>query len=101
MPGGGGTQLLPRIAGERRAKEIILTGQPFSTDQAMEWGIVNGVCGAGQVVAEAVKTARRIALNPALSVTQARRAIHVGLQMDLGSGLQFEREAYQHLLTNE
>ncbi|MFH5927415.1 enoyl-CoA hydratase/isomerase family protein [Roseomonas xinghualingensis] len=101
MPGGGGTQLLPRIAGERRAKEVILAAQPFSAEEARDWGIVNRVCRAGQVVAEAVETARRIARHPALPVSQARTAIHTGLQMDLGSGLQFEREAYRRLLTSD
>jgi enoyl-CoA hydratase/carnithine racemase len=101
MPGGGGTQLLPRIAGERRAKEIILAAQPFSAAEAQAWGIVNRVCATGQVVADAVETARRIAGYPSLSVNQARRAIHIGLQMDLGSGLQFEREAYLRLSTSD
>jgi enoyl-CoA hydratase/carnithine racemase len=41
MPGAGGTQFLPRAAGERRAKEIILTGRPFTAEQAYEWVIVN------------------------------------------------------------
>ncbi|MBP0445900.1 enoyl-CoA hydratase/isomerase family protein [Roseomonas sp. SSH11] len=100
MPGGGGTQLLSRIAGEPRAKEIILTGRPFSATEAQAWGIVNRVCPGGQVVAEAIETARRIASNPRLSVSQARHAIHAGLQMDLGSGLQLERDAYQRLLTS-
>jgi enoyl-CoA hydratase/carnithine racemase len=41
MPGGGGTQTLPRVVGERRAKEIILTGKPFSAEQAPDWGVIN------------------------------------------------------------
>ena len=44
MPGAGGTQILPRAVGERRAKEIILTGRPFGAEEALEWGIVNAVC---------------------------------------------------------
>jgi enoyl-CoA hydratase len=41
MPGGGGTQNLPRAVGERRAKEIILTGKPFGAEQALAWSMVN------------------------------------------------------------
>ena len=41
MPGAGGTQLLPRAVGERRAKEIILTGRPFGAEEARDWGLVN------------------------------------------------------------
>lgn len=44
MPGAGGTQNLPRVAGIGRAKEIILTGQPFDAEKALAWGIVNRVC---------------------------------------------------------
>src|ERR1700682_3135651 len=47
MPGAGGTQNLPRAVGERRAKEIILTGRPFSAKEAQEWGMVNRLCAAG------------------------------------------------------
>jgi len=46
MPGAGGTQNLPRAVGERRAKEIILTGRPFSAKEAHEWGMINRVCAA-------------------------------------------------------
>ena len=41
MPGGGGTQTLPRAVGERRAKEMILTGKPFTAAEARDWGLVN------------------------------------------------------------
>src|SRR5665213_206046 len=43
MPGAGGTQTLSRAVGERRAKEIILTGKPFEAAQALEWGVVNAL----------------------------------------------------------
>ena len=44
MPGAGGTQTLPRAVGARRAKEILLTGRPFTAQQAFAWGMVNRVC---------------------------------------------------------
>ena len=44
MPGAGGTQNLPRAVGGRRAKEILLTGKPFTVQQAFEWGMVNRIC---------------------------------------------------------
>ena len=47
MPGAGGTQTLPRAVGERRAKEIILTGKPFSAEEALAWGLVNRLCAPG------------------------------------------------------
>ena len=44
MPGAAGTQNLPRAVGVRRAKELILTGTPFTAEQALAWGMVNKVC---------------------------------------------------------
>lgn len=98
MPGAGGTQNLPRVVGERRAKEIILTGRPFTAAEACEWGMVNRLCAPGQVVEEALETARRIADNAPISVRQAKHAIHFGLQMDLASAMMFEIEAYNRLV---
>jgi enoyl-CoA hydratase len=98
MPGAGGTQNLPRAVGERRAKEIILTGRPFTAAQAYEWGMVNRVCPPGKVVEEALETARRIADNAPISVRQAKHAIHFGLQMDLASGMMLEIEAYNRMV---
>jgi enoyl-CoA hydratase/carnithine racemase len=101
MPGGTGTQTLPRIVGERRAKEIILTGRPFSAEQAHDWGIVNRLCEPGQTLADAVEVARTICANAPLSVRQAKQSIHHGLQMDLRTGTFFEIEAYNRLVPTE
>lgn len=101
MPGGGGTQLLPRAIGERRAKEVILTGQPFSAEDALAWGIVNKLCEPGTVLAEVLKTARTIRDNAPISIRQAKKAITQGLQMDRTSGLLFEIEAYYQTIPTE
>ena len=57
MPGAGGTQNLPRAVGERRAKEIILTGRPFSAHEAYDWGMVNRLCAPDRLLDEAIETA--------------------------------------------
>jgi enoyl-CoA hydratase len=101
MPGAGGTQNLPRAVGERRAKEIILTGRPFSAHEAHDWGMVNRLCAPGKVVDEALATARTIADNAPISVRQAKHAIHYGLQMDLSSGMMLEIEAYNRMVPTE
>src|SRR5437879_5244137 len=87
MPGAGGTQNLPRAVGERRAKEIILTGRPFSAQEAYEWGMVNHLFPPDRLLEETLETARRIADNAPLSVRQAKQAIRFGLQMDLASAM--------------
>ncbi|MEJ8836057.1 enoyl-CoA hydratase/isomerase family protein [Ramlibacter sp. AN1133] len=102
MPGGGGTQNLARAVGERRAKELILTARPFSAQEAHEWGLVNRVCAdAADLMAQVFATAEEIAANAPLSVRQAKRSIHYGLQTDLLTGYRFEIEAYNRLITTE
>ena len=97
----GGTQNLPRAVGERRAKEIILTGRPFSANEAFDWGLVNRVCTPDQLLDETLETARGIADNAPISVRQAKHAIHYGLQMDLASALMLEIEAYNRMVPTE
>jgi len=101
MPGAGGTQMLPRAVGERRAKEIILTGKPFSAEDALAWGIVNQLCEAEGLLPETLATAERIAANAPLSVRQAKKSMHYGLQMDLRTAFRFEIEAYNRLVPTE
>jgi len=98
MPGGGGTQNLPRAVGERRAKELILSASPFSADEALEWGLANRLFESADLMAGAFATAEKIARNAPLSVRQAKKAIHRGLQTDLAQGMLFEIEAYNLLV---
>ena len=101
MPGGGGTQTLPRVVGERRAKELILAGRPFSAEEALAWGLVNKLCAPGKVVQEALLVAERIAGLAPLAVRQAKQAIRQGLHRDLDSAMQIEIEAYNRLVGTE
>jgi enoyl-CoA hydratase len=98
MPGGMGTQNLPRAVGERRAKELILSARPFSAAEGLEWGLVNRICEPARLLEEALATAQAIAENAPLSVRQAKKSIHYGLQMDLLTGYRFEIEAYNRLV---
>ena len=101
MPGCGGTQNLPRSVGERRAKELILTGRAFSAAEAFEWGMVNRVCDAAELVPAALETAKAICANAPVSVRQAKKAIHYGLNVDLRTGLAFEIESYNRTVVTE
>ncbi len=75
MPGLGGAPNLARAAGERRAREILLTGDPFTAEEGAAFGVVNRVCAADALVAEAVATASKIAGNAPLSVRNIRRTL--------------------------
>jgi len=98
MPGAGGTQTLPRAVGLRRAKEILLTGRPFSAENAYQWGMVNRLCEPGSVVQEAIETATAIAGNAPISIRQAKRSMHYGVNMSLADGMLFEIEAYNRMV---
>ena len=101
MPGGMGTQNLGRAVGERRAKEMILSGQPISAEEGFAFGLVNRVCEPAKLLADAFATAQAIAGNAPLSVRQAKRSIHYGLDMDLLTGYRFEIEAYNRLVDTD
>ena len=101
MPGAGGTQNLPRAVGARRAKEIMLTGRPFSVQEALEWGMVNRICPAGTLLKEALETAAAIAANAPISTRQLKQSVNMGLNMDLRSGMMFEIEAYNRMVPTE
>ena len=94
IPGAGGTQTLTRAIGERRAKELILTGKVFSAQEALDWGLVNKVLKISELLPTVLKTAQIIADNAPIAVRQAKQAIHKGLQMSLSDGMSFEIEAY-------
>jgi enoyl-CoA hydratase/carnithine racemase len=78
MPGLGATQTLARTAGARRAKEVILTGAPFSAEEALAWGVANRICEPGRLLDEALAAAGRVAANAPLSVRAIKRAIDAG-----------------------
>ncbi|MDP1584392.1 MAG: enoyl-CoA hydratase-related protein [Bradyrhizobium sp.] len=98
MPGTGGTQNLARAVGERRAKELILSGQPFTAAEAETWGLVNRVVEPAGLLEATMTIARRIAANGPIAVRQAKRAIHRGLQMSVSDGMAFEIEVYNRLV---
>ncbi len=101
IPGAGGTQTLARAMGERRAKELILSGRPFTAFEAAEWGLVNAVYPQSDLSEAALEIAGRIAANAPIGVRQAKQAIHRGLGMSLSDGLAFEIEAYNRTVPTE
>jgi enoyl-CoA hydratase len=101
MPGAAGTQNLPRAVGVRRAKEIVLTGEPFTAQQALEWGMINRICEPDRLTADALSTAARIAANAPLSVRQAKKSLDKATETDRATGYAFEIEAYNRTVVTE
>ncbi len=101
MPGAAGTQNLPRAVGVRRAKEIVLTGEPFTAEQALAWGMINKICEPDRLMSDALAVAARIAGNAPLSVRQAKKALDKATELDRSSGYAFEIEAYNRTVVTE
>ena len=94
IPGGGGTQRLPRIAGESRAKELIFTGRRISAGDALQYGILHEVTAPDELRLRAQAIARQIASNGPVAMRAAKEAIVRGLGMPLVQGLALELEMY-------
>ena len=78
-----------------------MTGTPIDAPQALEWGILNRICEPGEVLAQAIATAGRIASNAPLSIRQVKKSVRYGGQMELRTAFRFEVEAYNHLIDTE
>jgi enoyl-CoA hydratase/carnithine racemase len=97
MPGLGGTQLLRRCAGERRAIELLTTGRHFTAAQALEYGVVNGVAAPEALMDTVLAVAAEIAAKAPLSVRALKHVVHEGANMDLAAAMEMELSAYNRL----
>ena len=98
MPGGCGTQNLTRAVGERRAKELILTGRVFDAASAHEWNLVNEVVTQSGLVNVVLAVADEISQLGPLSAMQIKQSIDVASHTDLKTGYAFELAAYNRLI---
>lgn len=91
IPGGGGTQRLPRLVGKGIAKELILTGKMIGADEALRIGLVNRVVPASELITTCEEIADEIIKAAPLAVQYSLEAINRGLDMSLEEGLLLER----------
>jgi enoyl-CoA hydratase/carnithine racemase len=99
IPGAGGTQRLPRIVGEARAKEMILLGRRLSAAEALAWGLVNRVVPeGGDLLAETLAFLEPIAAGAPIAQAAALGAIDVSFDVPLERGLEIERVHYDETL---
>jgi methylglutaconyl-CoA hydratase len=95
IPGAGGTQRLPRLIGLGKAKELIFTARRIDAEEALNIGLVEHVVPIDQLLDRAKEIAREIAKNGPIAVMQAKFAINKGFDVDLQTGLEIERAAYE------
>jgi enoyl-CoA hydratase/carnithine racemase len=94
IPGGGGTQRLPRLVGPARAKDLIITGRQVDAEEALRIGLVDRVVPDAEVFTAAHALAAEAARGPVLAAAIAKRAIDEGLEGDLPAGLSLESELF-------
>src|SRR5580698_1546391 len=90
LPGGGGTQRLPRLVGKGRALQLVLSGETISAQEAYRIGLVNEVVPAGELTARAEAILKQIAANAPIAVKFSLEAANKGLENSQSEGLALE-----------
>jgi enoyl-CoA hydratase/carnithine racemase len=101
IPGAGGTQRLPRLIGPARAKDLVFTGRHAAAAEALAIGLVDEIVPDAEVYEAARRLAARYAEGPAVALRAAKEAIDVGLETDLATGLEIERQHFAALFATE
>jgi enoyl-CoA hydratase len=101
IPGGGGTQRLPRLVGRGKALEMILTGARISAAEALRIGLVERVVPAAEVLGQARDLARTLAAKAPVALRYAKEAVVKGLALPLADGLRLEQDLSTLLRTTE
>jgi len=101
IPGGGGTQRLPRLVGPARAKDMILTGRQVAADEALSIGLVDEVVPRDSLMTRARELAAELARGPVLAHALAKAAIDDGLQVTLAEGLALEQAVFVEVFGTE
>lgn len=101
IPGGGGTQRLPRLVGMGLAKELMYTGQPIDADRAHEIGLVNRVVPEDELLEAADELCSAVLRHSPTVLSILKEVIDKGNRMDLHAGLELERQAWASVFTTE
>jgi enoyl-CoA hydratase len=94
IPGAGGTQRLPRVVGKPKAMELLMTGDTLTAAEALQIGLVCKVVPAGKLMAEVESLCQKLLAKGAVALQMVKEAALAGLEVDLGSGLEFEAKSF-------
>lgn len=100
-PGFGGTQRLPRLIGEGRAKELIFTANIIKADEAYRIGLVNKVVEGEELMDRAIQMAKDIASKAQIAVRNSKEAINRGLQVDIDTAMTIEENLFSLCFSSE
>lgn len=101
IPGGGGTQRLPRLVGVGRAKEMLYTGDPIDAREAHRIGLANKVVAVDALMEETRRLASRLVKQPAVALRMNKQAVNEGIRMDPRSGLAYELHCFGVLFSTQ
>ena len=102
IPGAGGTQRLPRVVGEARAKEMILLARPIDAQTALAWGLLNRIAPDGKnLVDDVVEWLAPIANGAPLAQAAALEAVDRSFDTTLELGMELEKVSYDKVLVSE
>jgi enoyl-CoA hydratase/carnithine racemase len=102
IPGGGGTQRLPRLVGLGRALDMMLSGDRVDAEQALAMGLVSRLCDdPNGLLTQAQALANRIAARPPTATAYAKEAAKSGMEMELLAGLTLEKTLFSLLMATE
>ncbi len=99
FPGGGGTQRLPRLIGEAKAKELMFTGNSITAEEALHLGIVNKIAENG--IEDALKMAAKIGRHSLQSLRRIKEAVNEGQEKTLTEGLALEAKLFKEVFETE
>ena len=98
-PDCGGTFILPRLVGWKRAAELMFTGDMVSANEALEMGMINAVTPDSELMSRALAMAERLAASPTAAIAQIKRLLEASAVNDQQTQLDLEREAFLRLIS--
>ena len=101
IPGMGGSQRLTRAVGKYKAMELLLTGEMFSAEEALKWGLINKIVPNEFLLEEAKSLAKKISGKPLQAVIASKEMVNKADDLSLDDGIKYERRRFADLYDTE